>query len=97
MLTWNWRRLLVSCAALCVLLLFFFPLVHGPFSATHGPLTAFRGRKALLVLLVLALSLCKAAHFRLKIAPELCGHAPRGGDGGFADFLSGAKNAILRC
>lgn len=36
------------CAAACVMALFFFPLVHGPFQATHGPTTAFRGRRAFL-------------------------------------------------
>jgi hypothetical protein len=37
------------CAAVCVLLLFLFPLVHGPFQATHGPTTAFRDRTAAII------------------------------------------------
>ena len=53
MLTWMFRRLMVFCAAVCVLLLFFFPLVHGPFQATHGPTTALRWRKAFLAMLFL--------------------------------------------
>jgi TRAP-type C4-dicarboxylate transport system permease small subunit len=39
-------------AAICVLALFFFPLVQGPFQATHGPTTAFRSKRDLLGLLL---------------------------------------------
>jgi hypothetical protein len=35
----------------CVLALFFFPLAHGSFQATHGPTTTFRARWAFLILL----------------------------------------------
>lgn len=45
-------RWIIPWVAVCVLLLFLFPLVQGPFQATHGPSTAFRARKALLVLLL---------------------------------------------
>ena len=44
-------RWMVPFIAVCVLLLFFFPLVQGPFQATHGPTTAFRARIAFLVLI----------------------------------------------
>jgi hypothetical protein len=43
-------RFIGYCAAVCVLLLFLFPLVHGPFQATHGPTTAFRDRTAAIIL-----------------------------------------------
>jgi hypothetical protein len=45
-------RWMVPWLAVCVLLLFFFPLVHGPFQATHGPNTTFRARRALLVVIL---------------------------------------------
>lgn len=35
---------------LCVLLLFFFPLAHGNFQATHGPVTALRSKRGLALL-----------------------------------------------
>ena len=46
MLTSFSGRCIGSFAMVCVLLLFFFPLVHGPFQATHGPTTAFRARRS---------------------------------------------------
>lgn len=47
------------CAVVCVLLLFFFPLLQGPFQATHGPTTDFRAKQASLVLF---LAMILAAH-----------------------------------
>jgi hypothetical protein len=44
-------RWMVFFIAVCVLLLFFFPLVQGPFQATHGPTTAFRALIAFLILI----------------------------------------------
>jgi hypothetical protein len=41
-------RMVGCCVALCVLLIFFFPLVQGPFQATHGPTTEFRASRAAL-------------------------------------------------
>lgn len=38
-------RWLGFCVAACVLALFFFPLAHGSFQATHGPTTVFRARR----------------------------------------------------
>ena len=39
-------------AVISILALFFFPLVHGPFQATHGPTTALRSKRAFLILLL---------------------------------------------
>ena len=50
MLASLFSRRMVPWLAVCVLLLFLFPLVHGPFQATHGPNTTFRARRALLAL-----------------------------------------------
>jgi hypothetical protein len=97
MLTYNWRRFLVCCAGVCVLLLFFFPLVHGPFSATHGPTTAFRGRKIFLALLLLILGCSKGLLSRLKIALEPSRYPLRRGEGAFYDAVAAANSAVLRC
>jgi len=53
---------MVSWVAVCVLLLFLFPLVQGPFQATHGPNTAFRARRALIIL-VLSIMRCGMSVF----------------------------------
>jgi len=37
-------------AAVCVLLMFLFPLPQGNFQSTHGPTTALRSKRAFLVL-----------------------------------------------
>ncbi len=52
MLASLFSRRMVPWLAVCVLLLFLFPLVHGPFQATHGPNTAFRARRAVLALIL---------------------------------------------
>jgi hypothetical protein len=31
---------------ICVLVIFFFPLMHGPYSVLHGPVTALRAARA---------------------------------------------------
>ena len=40
---------------ICVLMIFFFPLMHGPYSVLHGPVTALRAARA-------------GVHLRLAIA-----------------------------
>ncbi len=96
MLTWTFRRILVSFAAVCVLLLFFFPLVHGPFQATHGPTTEFRAFKAFLVLLFSIVYAAGAVLYRLR---ETTGWSPvvssRGHDSG--NLSPTESTAILRC
>jgi hypothetical protein len=91
-------RLSIGCfAGICVLLLFFFPLVHGPFQATHGPTTAFRARKAFLILL---LSIASAAHgvlSRIRAAQETAFHGSYRKNEAFPDLLSSGEAAILRC
>jgi hypothetical protein len=97
MLTWMFRRLMIFCAAVCVLLLFFFPLVHGPFQATHGPTTALRARKALLALLFLLFYAAKG----LLSRPDAVTHAvieqPRPEGGGILSASMEENFAILRC
>jgi hypothetical protein len=97
MLTWMFRRMMVLCAAVCVLLLFFFPLVHGPFQATHGPTTAFRWRKAFLTLLFLLFYAAKGLLSRPEVLAGAMIARPRpDGDGILKPALEESL-AILRC
>lgn len=45
-------------AVVCVLLLFFFPLPHGNFQSTHGPVTDLRSRRTFLMLAFSILRAC---------------------------------------
>lgn len=97
MFTWMFRRLMVSCAAVCVLLLFFFPLVHGPFQATHGPTTAFRWRKTFLTLLFLLFYVAKGLLSRPEVVSDVLIEQPRpDGDGILKPTLQ-ENFAIMRC
>jgi len=97
MLTWMYRVVVVSCAAVCVLLLFFFPLVHGPFQATHGPTTAFRGRKAFLTLLWMIVCAAMGVMARLRDVVGICSRTFRFRGFGAHPFLISESSAILRC
>lgn len=44
-------RTIGVCVVVCVLGLFFFPLAHGSFQATHGPTTSFEAVRAFAALL----------------------------------------------
>jgi len=44
------RTGLAGLALICVMAMFLFPLGNGPFPATHGPATAFRAKRAALLL-----------------------------------------------
>ena len=50
MLTSLFGRCIGLSTVVCVLLLFFFPLAHGNFQSTHGPVTALRSKRSLLLL-----------------------------------------------
>lgn len=50
MLTSQFGRCIGLSAIVCVLLLFFFPLAQGNFQSTHGPVTALRSKRSLLLL-----------------------------------------------
>jgi hypothetical protein len=64
-------RWMVPWLAVCILLLFFFPLVHGPFQATHGPNTAFRSRRALLALMLLIIQTATIVFSKLWASVQL--------------------------
>ena len=70
MFTSQFGRCIGIFSAVAVLLLFFFPLVTGPFPVTHGPATIFRLKWAVLMLL---LSMVIAA---LRISSVRFIHAP---------------------
>jgi hypothetical protein len=57
----------VLIAILCVVALFFFPAVQGPYSAVHGPVTALLSLKAK-VFLCLALLLAAIHLFAHRVA-----------------------------
>lgn len=97
MLTWMFERPVVFCAAACVLLLFLFPAVHGPFQATHGPTTAFRARNAFLVLLFSILHAAACILCRLRNAAEICFRVTRRSGGGLASVPAAGNPALLRC
>ena len=91
-------RFLGILAAICVLALFFFPLAHGSFQATHGPTTTFRAKRAFLVLLFTILTAALRVLAALIPVRELVSansfwiqepriHGPN----------SLAQNAIMRC
>ena len=52
MLTSLFGRCIGVSTVVCVLLMFFFPLPHGNFQSTHGPTTALRSKRALVVLVL---------------------------------------------
>ena len=52
MLTSLFGRCIGVSAVVCVLLMFFFPLPHGNFQSTHGPTTAMRAKRALVMLVL---------------------------------------------
>jgi hypothetical protein len=64
-------RWMVPWLAVCVLLLFFFPLVHGSFQATHGPNTAFRSRRAFLALILLIIQTATIVFSKLRASALL--------------------------
>ena len=88
---------MVFCAAVCVLLLFFFPLVHGPFQATHGPTTALRSRKAVLALLFLLFYVAKGLLSRPEVVTDAVVEQPRPEGGGILGASMEENLAILRC
>jgi hypothetical protein len=51
MLTSLFGRCIGLGTVVCVLLLFFFPLAQGNFQSTHGPVTALRSKRNVLVIL----------------------------------------------
>jgi hypothetical protein len=86
------------CVAVCVLVLFFFPLAQGSFQATHGPITAFRARRLIFGIIRFVIRNVLLAFARVLPACSLglLGLAQGvNGPGGFVDATP--SMAILRC
>ena len=60
----------VGVALICVMSIFLFPMGNGPFSATHGPATAFRAKQAA-ALLLLGLTFLVVGILRVAFGPIL--------------------------
>jgi hypothetical protein len=91
------QRPVVLCAAICVLLLFLFPLVHGPFPATHGPATAFRGRRAFVALLSLVFNAAKSSLSHVRFLLNLHGEASLSAARRAIGLMHDPDLAVLRC
>lgn len=91
-------RWMVPWLAVCVLLLFFFPLVHGPFQATHGPNTAFRSRRALLALMLFIIQSGTMVFSKLRVSAQLIieGFTLSFGFGGHGS-QDAFDSSIMRC
>ena len=98
MLTSLLGRWTIAGVAVCVLLLFFFPLVQGPFQATHGPTTAFRAQMAFLILILSIIHCALGILFQISQASG----ALTGGDFQtriliVRDGMATPKSVALRC
>jgi hypothetical protein len=66
------RTGLAGVALICVMSIFLFPVGNGPFSATHGPATAFRAKRATVLLslrLFVAAILTVACAWLFRLCP----------------------------
>lgn len=92
------QRRFVFITAVCVAALFFFPLAHGTFQATHGPTTEFRAQRAA-VAIVLSIAHATITEDSLLSASgslsALSGisHPPEPAE----PFITSEPSAILRC
>jgi hypothetical protein len=87
---------LTLVAILCIIALFLFPAVQGPYSAVHGPVTALLSIKAKLFL---CLTLLLAAMHLLVRCVAICACAFRPSvDGSFLRAaLDSEHTSVLRC
>lgn len=80
-----------------MLALFFFPLVHGPFQATHGPTTAFRTRRLIFgVIYSIVRATLVALAGILRTSYSLYANHVQGVDS-WNPSVEAASTAILRC
>ena len=98
MLTSLFGRCIGLSAVVCVLLLFFFPLAHGNFQSTHGPVTALRAKRSSLVL-IFSIMLA-ALRVLINFIPAMLSRTRRRGFHGNLGFAlldpAGVIN-VLRC
>ena len=91
---------LAVLAVVCVLTVFFFPAVQGPYSAVHGPVTVMRAARAaagLRMAVERAGLNCVRRHVRAAVVPmpSAAGHAPEFRSKKSA--LATAADLTLRC
>ena len=85
-------------SAVAVLLLFLFPLVTGPFPATHGPATIFRLKWAVLMLLLsMVIAAFRIASMRLVKARLACARLAEAREHIRRDVTPAALMRVLRC
>ena len=88
-------RCIGLCAAVCVLLLFFFPVLQGPFQATHGPTTDFRAKEASVFLLLAIVLAGHAVLSRVRLHGLHVLNHPEAGPISRTNSVPGP--AVLRC
>lgn len=88
---------LAVAAVFCVLSIFFFPAVQGPYSATHGPVTALRAMHAAasLRLATLAAAIRVFSVFRVDPLEALSSFEPFGAE--CRPVPPSESSTILRC
>jgi hypothetical protein len=89
---------LALIAAVCVLTIFFFPAMQGPYPAVHGPVTALLAARAaagLRMAIAVRVVRDRLSRARVAVARSIWAALP------FSEFsidsLSGTCSAVLRC
>lgn len=89
---------LALIAAVCVLAIFFFPAMQGPYPAVHGPVTALLAARAAAGLrMALAVRVLRDRLSRARVAPARSIWAALPFSEFPVDCLSGTCSAVLRC
>lgn len=98
MLTSLFGRCIGLWTVVCVLLLFFFPLAHGNFQSTHGPVTALRAKRSLAILFF-AMIMAALQLFAVRVHRALIANCRRVGRFGRFSELPGLVtcDSVLRC
>lgn len=98
MFTSQFGRCIGIFSAVAVLLLFFFPLVTGPFPATHGPATIFRLKWAVLMLLLsMVIAAFRVSSIRFVKAPRTSMQLADAREHITRDGTLAAVMGVLRC
>ena len=85
-------------SAVAVLLLFFFPLVTGPFPATHGPATIFRLKWAVLMLLLsMVIAAFRVSSMRCVKASQASARLADAKESMAHSVMPAATVGVLRC
>jgi hypothetical protein len=89
---------LALIAAICVLTIFFFPAMQGPYPAVHGPVTALLAARAAAGLrMAIAVRVLRDRMSRARIALTRSISTAVSFSEFRVDSLSGMSGAVLRC